>query len=82
MKNIVFLIFGIILVGCTDNQRARKFGGSEVVKLKPNEILVNVTWKESNLWLLTKDTITNTLYFREKSNWGLFDGQIEFHGEK
>lgn len=27
----------LALVSCTDNQRARNFGGTETVKLEPNE---------------------------------------------
>lgn len=79
MKRILIIAtFIFLLTSCTDNRMAREFGGSESVKLPEHRILVNCTWKESNLWLLTKDTLTNKMYFNEKSSWGVLEGQIEF----
>jgi hypothetical protein len=79
MKKILIIsAFILLLTSCTDNSMARKFGGSETVELPKDRILINCTWKESDLWLLTKDTTTGKMYFNEKSNWGLLEGQIEF----
>jgi len=77
MKKIFYLIMlGTLSVSCTENQRAKNFGGTEEVRLKKNEILLNVTWKGDQMWICTKDTSTGTSYFREKSNWGLMEGTI------
>lgn len=79
MKRILLgaiLLFSII--SCTDNQRARSFGGTEIVTLPKNRVLLNATWKESNLWVLSKDTLTNQIFFNEKSSWGAMEGTIEF----
>jgi len=73
-----FILSMFLLTSCTDNDRARKFGGTEEVILKENEVLVTVTWKETNLWILTQDTLTGKHYFREKSKWGLLDGTVTF----
>jgi len=74
MKKIfVIAIAAMSLASCTDNERARRFGGTEEVKLKPNEV---VTWKENEMWICTKDTTTNTVYFREKSSWGVMEGTV------
>lgn len=73
------LIIAILLLSassCTDNQRARKYGGKEEIKLKQNEKLINITWKESNMWVLTEDTATHIKYFRESSSWGIWQGEI------
>jgi hypothetical protein len=79
MKKLLFIaLVALLLLSCTDNQRARNFGGKEVVELPKNRILLNATWKETDLWLLTKDTITNQIYFNESSNWGILEGSIEF----
>lgn len=76
------LLLGAILLfsimSCTDNQRARNFGGTEIVTLPKNRIFLNATWKESNLWILSKDTLTNQIFFNEKSSWGAIEGTIEF----
>jgi len=66
------------MVSCTDNQMARKYGGTEEVKLKPNEVVLNVTWKQDDMWICSKDTLTGVVYFREKSNWGLVEGTVIF----
>ena len=77
MKKTVIALLGIIaLYSCTDNSRAKSFGGTEEVKLKPNEVVLNVTWKAEEMWICTKDTLTNTVYFREKSSWGLIEGTV------
>jgi hypothetical protein len=80
MKNLLILsaVAIITLASCTDNQRARSFGGTETVELPENRILINCTWKQDDLWLLTKDTITGKMYFNEKSSWGMMEGEINF----
>jgi len=75
-KLILFVAASIVFTSCTENARARKFGGTEVVDMKPNEVVLNVTWKESNMWICTKDTVTGIVYFREKSSWGVMEGQV------
>lgn len=78
LTGIIMMATGIVLLvaSCTDNERARRFGGTEQVELKPNEVVLNVTWKENEMWICTKDTTTNTVYFREKSSWGVMEGTI------
>ena len=66
----------LALVSCTDNQKARKFGGTETVKLEPNEKFVNITWKNDDLWIIIQDTVTGTYYAREKSSYGIWQGKI------
>ena len=79
MKRLFALLLLAVLfitIGCTPQSRARNFGGTENVQLKPNEVLINVTWKDDNLWILTKDTLTGVRYFRESSSWGVWEGEI------
>lgn len=78
MKKIIFILFTFILFSCTKNERARNFGGTETIILDSNVRLINLTWKENNLWILTKkDTIKPSIYyFKEKSNFGFQEGQI------
>ena len=81
MKQLLILaLTAILFTSCTQNERARSFGGTENVTLKPNEILINATWKELSLWILTVDTVTGVTYFRENSAvWGLWEGEIIIH---
>ena len=79
MKRLFALLLLAVLfitIGCTPQSRARNFGGTENVQLKPNEVMINVTWKDDNLWILTKDTLTGVQYFRESSSWGVWEGEI------
>lgn len=79
MKRLFALLLLAVLfitIGCTPQSRARNFGGTENVQLKPNEVMINVTWKDDNLWILTKDTLTGVRYFRESSSWGVWEGEI------
>ena len=77
MKKLIFIAIATLgLSSCTDNQRAKHWGGTEEIQLKPNEVVLNVTWKESEMWICTKDTVTGVTYFREKSNWGVMEGTV------
>jgi hypothetical protein len=72
---IVMLV--VFLGSCTDNSQARSWGGTETIALpSKNEVLLNVTWKNDQLWVLSKDTATGTSHFREHSAWGLIEGEI------
>ena len=77
MKKLLFLLLTIVSVSsCTENERAKNFGGKEDITLKPSEEFVNATWKDDNLWLITKDTLTNEYIMREKSSYGVWEGEI------
>jgi hypothetical protein len=77
MKKLIFIAIAAVgLASCTDNQRAKHWGGTEEIQLKPNEVVLNVTWKEQQMWICTKDTVTGVVYFREKSNWGVMEGTV------
>jgi len=82
MKKLLVLtviVAGLFIVSCTDNVRARHFGGNENIQLETGVRVVNVTWKDGDLWILVKkdETLKPTVYtFSEKSNWGIMQGQI------
>lgn len=70
-----------IFTGCTQNQRARAFGGTAVVNLPENRKLVNVEFKENNLWLLTRAAksgeVAETYYLIEDSSFGIVEGEVK-----
>jgi hypothetical protein len=77
MRKVALIgILALSLFSCTENSRAKQWGGTEELTLKKNEVLINMTWKESNLWVQTLDTTTGIQYFREKSSWGWLEGEI------
>lgn len=77
---LVMLFAIVFFAGCTENTRAKKYGGTATTKLSCGEKLVNITWKEDNLWLLTRpmkaDDEVETYEFKEDSNWGVMEGKI------
>ena len=79
MKKLLLLaFFGMTLLSCTENNRARNWGGSETIQLDEGIRLVTATFKGNDLWILVKKdtTLPNTYYFKEKSNFGVMQGQV------
>lgn len=81
MKKLILLIALVIpFVGCTENQRAKNWGGNTTIEVSANKKLVNLTWKNENLWVLTRDRkegeTAETYYFTEDSSFGLIQGVV------
>lgn len=84
MKKILSILTIAICVvsmtSCTDNEKARNYGGTETINLDPNLKVVNVTWKENDIWILTKPMVATdsaeTWTFQEKSSMGVYEGKI------
>lgn len=66
------------LNSCTDNSRVKNWGGEATLNLPAGQKLVNVTWKESQLWYLSRPMKSTdsaeTYYFHEESSWGMVEG--------
>jgi hypothetical protein len=66
------------LSGC--QWAAKNLGGDYTVELKEGQKLVNVTWKESELWYFTKpmteDDVAETYTFQEDSTMGVLEGTV------
>lgn len=82
MTKYVFCLFVLLgfIQGCTDNQAARSWGGETTVNLPRGQHLVLVTWKEEDLWYLTRplhdDEEPETYTFHEQSSWGVLEGTV------
>lgn len=86
IKNYL-IAFGLIVVltiltSCTDNERAKNWGGKLEIVLPKNEKLVTATFKNSNLWYLTRAAKPGEqpeiLVFREDSGFGILQGVVVF----
>lgn len=83
MKRFLILVVLVVLVAsCTENQQARQFGGTSTIALPAGQKLVNATWKDHDLWYLTRpmeegETPT-TWKFQEDSSFGMMEGTIIF----
>jgi len=79
MKKLLLLI-GIISLTSCDNVLVKKYGQTETYRLKPNRKLVNASWKDDQLWILTKpmkstDSV-ETYRYTEKSKYGIVEGEF------
>jgi hypothetical protein len=83
---LMISIIAIMLMSCTENQRAKSWGGTADVNVEPNHKVVNVTWKDNDLWILvrpmTSTDVPETLVFYEKSGWGVLNGKYVIHEQK
>jgi len=79
MKKVLVLVGMIISLGsCTENVRVKTWGGEGTINLPKGRKLVNVTWKETQVWYLTRpmknDDVAETYQFQEESSWGMIEG--------
>ena len=82
-KNLIIfslLVGAVLLCGCSDKTMARRYGGDSTVDLAPGEKLEEVTWKDNNLWILTKpmkdSDVAEEYTFREDSEFGIIEGTV------
>ena len=80
----LLLVTALCVTGC--NYAARNFGGTVTVDLPAGEKLVSATWKESDLWYLTRPMKAGeepeTLHLRESSSLGMANGTVVFKEKK
>lgn len=85
---IGFLIAAIVLIfalmrGCSEQGMTKSYGGEMEVTLEPNRKLVEITWKDSSLWYLTKpmtdEDVAEDYKFQEKDAIGMFEGTVTIH---
>lgn len=72
--------------GCTENSRVKNFGGTGNINLPQGEKLVLITWKEENIWYLTRkmrqDETAEVYKFEEESSLGIVEGTYIIHESK
>jgi hypothetical protein len=79
MKTLIILIVSIFLLSCTDNGRARAFGGKLHIDINSGEKVISASFKENgDLWYLVELPNGNT-ELREYSKYGIMSGKVEFH---
>lgn len=81
MKKIFFIAIAIVaMASCTENQRAKQFGGTVEYTIPSDKQFVNATWKDSDLWIITTDRDSNhtpkTYYMDEQSSYGVWEGTV------
>lgn len=79
-KLLLVLVLALTMVGCTQNQRAKSFGGTATITLEKGKKLEVVTWKGEELWYLVRDRRDGeeieTYEFIEDSSFGVMEGKV------
>lgn len=77
-KLFLAIVMGVIVTSCTENERVKQWGGEGNINLPKGRKLVNVTWKETQVWYLTRpmnsNDVAETYQFQEESSWGVMEG--------
>jgi hypothetical protein len=77
-KVFLAILMGVMVTSCTENERVKQWGGEGNIKLPKGRKLVNVTWKETQVWYLTRpmnsNDVAETYQFQEESSWGVMEG--------
>lgn len=86
-KTIIGLMATTMLFGLTGCQLAAKeLGGDYTVTLPQGQKLVNATWKDTELWYLTKPMTKNDVAeiytFQEDSTLGVLEGTVTIKEQK
>ena len=78
-----FAVLAVLFVAmaCTKQSCAFNCGGDFEMKDFPcGRKLVNITWKQDDLWMLTRplkdDDVLETYTFSESSSMGVMEGQV------
>jgi hypothetical protein len=77
-KVFLAVLMGVMVTSCTKNERVKAWGGEGTINLPKGKKLVNVTWKETQIWYLTRNMDSNdvaeTYEFHEESSYGVIEG--------
>ena len=77
-KLFLAIVMGVMVTSCTENARVKQWGGEGNINLPKGRKLVNVTWKENQVWYLTRpmnsNDVVETYQFQEESSWGVMEG--------
>lgn len=71
-----------ILMACTANERARRFGGKQTIQLEKCKKFEDIGWKEDSLWILVRELKPEdrmhpqTYVFKEHSSYGIVEGMV------
>jgi hypothetical protein len=77
-KVLAIALVAITLASCTENARVKSWGGEGTINLPKGQKLVTITWKETQVWYLTRPMNSTdkaeTYKFQEESSLGVMEG--------
>lgn len=81
MKKLIFITMLVLFTfaNCTENTRAKMYGGTATLEVPCGQRVTNITWKDTQLWYSTVPMGDNytpvTHTFREESRFGVLKGK-------
>lgn len=87
MKKLIFGIVLAIAIGfgmssCTENQRARAFGGTAIIQVEPGQKVMMATWKNEDLFYMIEDMeddyVPHNKTLIESSSFGIIESKVIF----
>ncbi len=84
MKKLLKIVLCLTLLatigGCTANQRAKDWGGKQIIDIPSGQKVICATWKNDNLWYLTRPRHENekpeVFTLKESSSYGVMEGTV------
>lgn len=82
IKTLFVVTLGLLFFSCTENQRAKAFGGTMYVTIPKGNKVTNITWKQDDLWYsyrpFEEGEVPTTTKFVEQSSFGIVEGEVIF----
>jgi hypothetical protein len=73
-------LYLILATGCTEQEIAKNYGGETTCNLPKGQKLIIVTWKDDDLWYLTRpmkaDDSAEIYVLQEESSYGIWNGKV------
>ena len=78
MKIIISLtiLISVFILSACEQSITRNFGGHSTQSIPAGTTLMNITWKQDNMWILYHDPKTGNCVFQESSNMGILQGSV------
>lgn len=77
---LVVIGIGLFVFNISKQSRVKNLGESMIITLEQNQKLEEITWKNGDLWYLTRpmtdNDIAETHTFQESSRYGIFEGTV------
>ena len=77
---IIVIIIGGIIILFRPQSMSKSLGGTTTITLDPGFKLEEITWKEDDLWYVTRpmrsDEYAETHTFQQSSNLGILQGSV------
>ena len=81
-KFIILAVIVLALSSCTENQRARTFGGTVTINVEKGKKVMMATWKDDDLFYMVEDMepdyVPHNKELIESSNFGVIESKVVF----